>query len=102
MSNKLLNNNLFNYKSNNKNAEKYGKFYWGVTLSDGRSLSFFANKIDVKDGALVATHEILSSNEDDGLPQTPLIIASGQWSACYAADVFTGDPVCIDKTESSE
>jgi hypothetical protein len=51
---------------------------------------------------LVATHEILSSNEDDGLPQTPLIIASGQWSACYAADVFTGDPVCINKTESSE
>jgi hypothetical protein len=92
---------LFNYKSSNENAEKYGKFYWGVILSDGRFLSFYANKVDVKDGALIATREVLGPNENDGLPQNPLIIASGQWSACYAASVITGDPVCIDRTEAS-
>lgn len=92
---------LFNYKGSNENAEKYGKFYWGVILSDGRFLSLFANKVDVKDGALVATREVLGPNENDGLPQNALIIAAGEWSACYAASVLTGDPVCIDRTEAS-
>ena len=93
---------LFNYKSSNENAEKYGKFYWGVILSDGRFLSFYANKVDVKDGALIATREVLGPNEDDGLPQNALIIAAGQWSSCYAASVITGDPICVDRTEGTE
>ena len=102
LSKNLPDSRLFNYKSNNENAEKYGKFYWGVILSDGRFLSFYANKVDVKDGALIATREVLGPNENDGLPQNPLIIASGQWSACYAASVITGDPICVDRTEAAE
>lgn len=102
MNKKLPDPRLFNYTSSNENAEKYGKFYWGVILSDGRFLSFYANKVDVKDGALIATREVLGPNENDGLPQNPLIIASGQWSSCFAASVITGDPICVDRTEGVE
>jgi hypothetical protein len=93
---------LFNYKSENANAEKYGKFYWGAILSDGRFISFYANKVDVVDGALIASREVLSPSENDGLPQNLLAIAAGQWSSYFAASVITGDPVCIDRTEKEE
>ncbi len=102
MSKKLPDSRLFNYTSNNENAERYGKFYWGVLLPDGRFLSFYANQVDVKDGALIASREVLGPNENDGLPQNLLLMAPGQWSACFAANIINGDPICVDRTEGVE
>lgn len=90
--------NLFNYDGENPNAEKYGNFYWGVILSDGRFLSLYAKNIEVIDGALVASREVNGSSEYDGMPQNLLAIAPGQWSSFFAANIMNGDPVCVDRT----
>jgi hypothetical protein len=88
---------LFNYDSTNENAVHYGNYYWGVELPDGRFISLHAKNINVVDGALIASRVL-----EDGSSQSLLSIAAGHWVTYYAANILTGAPVCVDKTEKVE
>jgi hypothetical protein len=91
---------LFNYDSENQDAVQYGKFYWGVILTDGRYMYFHADKVVVDGGSLVAMREIARPNEHDGDVQVTLSIAHGHWMSFFAANIVTGEPVCVDNTKA--
>lgn len=89
---------IFDYDSSNEEAINYGKRYWGVILPDGRYLYFHADRVVADAGSLVALREVASSTESDGEIETTLALSHGQWSAFFAANVVTGEPICIDRT----
>ncbi len=89
---------IFDYDSNNEDASVHGKRYWGVILPDGRYMYFHADRVIADAGSLVALREVQSENESDGEIQTTLALAHGQWSAYFAANVVTGEPICVDRT----
>lgn len=70
-------------------AQKYGKFYWIVSL-DKEEISFNADAVRVVDGALVAYYL------RDDVERPSYFWAPGVWKECYAASVFDGSPVCVD------
>lgn len=92
----------FNYElDSNENAYRYGKYYQAVILADGRELMFNADQVIITaTGDLLALSKTVLNSEgvreplED--PKTVLTIASGFWTAHYAASAMTGDPICID------
>lgn len=92
----------FNYSLDaNENASRYGRYYYGVILSDGRELMFHADKVVVTPtGDMLAVSNSFVNSDEVCVPaeesRTLLALASGQWTAYYGASVMSGDPVVID------
>ena len=92
----------FNYSlESNENASNYGRHYYGVILSDSRELMFHADKVVVTPtGDMLAVSSTVLGEDGARIPaeeSRPLLaLAHGQWTAYYAASVWTGDPVVID------
>lgn len=89
---------IFDYDSQNEDAINYGKRYWGVILPDGRYIYLHADLIATDGGCLVAMREIVRPGASDGFTETTLALSPGQWSAFFAANALTGEPVCVDRT----
>lgn len=90
-----------------ENAWRYGKYFYIITLADGRDVGVSADKVLVTDtGALLAlSSTICVDNKDgsfdriEGEQKTILCLANGQWLSFYASSVITGDPVGIEWIE---
>lgn len=94
---------LFNYDYESEDSSKYGKFYWGIILQDGRHIYINADRMNVSDsGDLIALREIARPNEHDGEIQMTFSLARGQWLSFFAASVISGMPVCLDNSAKTE
>jgi len=69
-------------------TEKYGRFYWLVTLDSGEQY-IHADSVSLDHGCLVMNH-----NLDDHKSQT--IFAPGKWLSCHPASVLDGDMVTVE------
>jgi len=74
-------------------TEQYGRYYWGVSLSDGKVVNLMADRLVITDGVLVAIREA-----GDG-QHVNVAFAPGRWTHCWAASMFTGEPVAVDHWE---
>ena len=88
----------------NPDSDNYGRYYWVVdverTISANGWLSLFADEMNVNaNGDLVF---ICHSPKDEGRKFTGLTLQSGKWVSAYAADLWIGDPVVVDKWECPE
>lgn len=90
-----------------ENAWRYGKYFYVITLADGRDVAVSTDKILVTDtGALLALSSTRCvDNKDGGFDRidsdqkTILCLANGQWLSFYAASALNGDPVGIEWVE---
>ena len=76
------------------NTEKYGELYWCVksSLSDSGEIYFHADRIGVNEnGDMIAWAE-----RPGAFDFQVLAIASGQWSAFFAASVMDGHAIACD------
>lgn len=96
--------NLFNYESENENAERYGRYYWGIVLADGRYIYLHADSMEVSDaGDILALRKMDDDEDEDSLgTQITLSVAKGQWLTFFAANLMNGNPVSIDNTKKYE
>ena len=80
-------------------AERYGKFYWNVDLTDGRSLMLCADKFEVTpSGDLVAWRETDHADPLDrgDKPKINMAFAKGTWTMVYASSVVDGSAVAVE------
>lgn len=74
-------------------CSNYGQYYWCVkvpkTLSENGEIYVHADKV-----SLSATGALLFENSKDWTFN--LVLAPGQWLACYAASVFDGSAVAVE------
>jgi len=75
-----------------EHADKYGKYYWGVVRPYGKDIMLYADEVRIGPGGTL----ILSQRRKDDPEAANLIIAAGQWEACYAASTLDGAPVAVD------
>jgi hypothetical protein len=97
----------------NENAWLTARQYYAVILSDGREVSFFADKVvitDTGDMLAISTHKhdelgakIMAGGDipDDpwiprSEPKTMLSIAQGSWTAFYAQSVSMSAPIAVE------
>jgi hypothetical protein len=89
---------LFNYKYNNVKADNYGRYYWGVTLSDGRDIYVHADRAiitDTGDLMFISDADLVKSRKET---VANLVLAQNQWAAYFGANVMTGEPVSLDNS----
>jgi hypothetical protein len=72
--------------------ERYGRYYWCVKTKQSEDGEIFlrADQVDFYNDALIFIRE------KDGRRHVNLILAPGQWSACYAASIHDGCPVAVE------
>jgi len=75
--------------------DKYGKYYWCVKTHLSESGEIYANA----DEALVTETGDLVLRRTGDNEHTTLILAQGEWKACFAASVMDGTPVAVDHWE---
>jgi hypothetical protein len=81
-------------------AEKYGKRYWAVCLTNGDEVFVHADELTVEtSGALVGS----SAREDDGhkIKMLTFAVGPGGWKHAYAASVIDGGAVAVEHWDQS-
>lgn len=89
---------LFNYKYNNVKADNYGRYYWGVTLSDGRDIYVHADRAiitDTGDLMFISDADLAKSRKES---MANLVLAKDHWAAYFGANIMTGEPVSLDNS----
>jgi hypothetical protein len=78
--------------------ERYGRYYWGIRLTDGTTVMAHADDVDVRAGTLLLLGR--SRPQPDAEPTGPTLIylayAPGAWHSIWGASCITGDPVVCE------
>ncbi len=79
-------------------AVDYGRYYWCVKtdLSENGDIYVYADEVRYTPTGAV----VFVSRRDDGVEQTNLALAAGQWTAVYAASCWDGGAVAVEHWES--
>jgi hypothetical protein len=74
-------------------AENYGRFYMLVEQPNGRQW-ICADRVEVTDGCLFLFHDKKGDSA-----RLNAVFAPGSWLSCYAASVYDGDKVAVEREE---
>ena len=72
----------------------FGQYYWCIKteLSQNGEIYAYADKVELKEGALILTHYY----DQDHTMKPNLIIPAGKWSCLYAASCIDGAAVAVE------
>ncbi len=87
----------FNWNLENPNAVKYGDYYWGILLNDGRYIYAHADKVLVTDTGDVMLMRNNTKSETSFM-EPYLVLAKGHWVSFFAANILNGSPVSLDNS----
>jgi hypothetical protein len=76
----------------------YGKHYWRVYLANGKTVYAFADRVFAEHGAL----RLISADDEGGMTEVVLMVAPGQWRACFPVAPEDGRPLALDPRDRDD